>query len=418
MSSDNRMRRVPFRMRIYFLIFSFCVVLVVLNHSHLRSPKRTRGARLNKKMYNYNPPPPNLVTVPPEIPFYMYWNNDYQEIWDECSTKVRLGYKKHQSVWQVVRQLSHHPWRTEDTSKAIIFVVPVSFFGVAPEGCNAFDERFPIIMGQLAETEQFKRNNGRDHLFVDIHPEINTWVKSDLSNSTKQALKIAQSFIQTRLSSDRHYSRPSHCSVVAPFTTFFEEPRPPQTDAEWNARQFDYFFIGQADGHLQYESRHRYIASTKQLYELRQRAKGLRVAQSATEDYHFPQKDTNLSLVAMTTSNNTQAVVEGLDHCGDNMTMGCWTEDDPKQFMGLEHRSRYHLMIRGGNIASRQLYDSIHAGGINLLIDDMLVSRALPFECLVPWRDMIFQIPQAVFDEDPIGSLEKFNAKFGVNGTH
>eukprot|EP01068_Selenidium_serpulae_P018632 Selendium_serpulae@DN6472_c0_g1_i5.p2 len=74
-------------------------------------------------------------------------------------------------------------------------------------------------------------------------------------------------------------------------------------------------------------------------------------------------------------------------------------------------------MFRGDDHSSKRIYDALQTGAINLMISDGVVPEVLPFQCVVPWLDMMYQIPEAVFNNDPIGTLNKFDAKFSESGS-
>eukprot|EP01068_Selenidium_serpulae_P018628 Selendium_serpulae@DN6472_c0_g1_i1.p1 len=338
----------------------------------------------------------------------MYWDKHFSKLWRKC-VLPSIRHPGYDAPRHLVRQLKNHPWRTFNPSEAIIFVIPLMTYGPpANYECKGFGDIFADITESITSTQQFIRSNGTDHIIIDTNFRTPGWWKRHpKSNDAFRHVIHGVYHLQNFASIDR-------CHVRVPKTTSYGPFNDPPSDEAWNGRQTDYFFVGQSDTRPAYTSRHLFLEAAN--LSLKRRG-GIHSGPYAAprNDSISEAYETHLSLIAV--SSSAKDAVGDLPECTDtDSNYGCRSDPSTEFYYNELSNSRYNLMFRGDDYSSKRIYDSLQTGAINLMISDGVVPEVLAFQCIVPWLDMIYQIPEAVFNNDPIGTLNKFDAKFGKSG--
>eukprot|EP01068_Selenidium_serpulae_P010189 Selendium_serpulae@DN5401_c0_g1_i1.p1 len=349
--------------------------------------------------------PPDISHLP-TVPFYMYWGEEFDLIWTHCVEKA-IQHAGHDAPRHLVRQLQDHPWRTYEPEEAVLFVIPVAFYDLPSHYFKCgFGKLIQRIAKNVSESKYFIRNDGRDHIIIDNHFHTTGALKYyDIGYVFNRTIRTYYKHLGDR-PKDNDVNNIQQCVFAVPMTTSYGPKLFPSSQIEWSKRRFDYFFIGQADKRPAYKPRLRLMEEAKKLAE--------------NNDY-FP-FGTDLSLVAISTSYKGPAQIKwcagNIPECGDPHVnfLGCRHDQNSALFREFIQKSKFCLTIRGDDYSTKRLYDAFHLGLITVAISDALFSSALPFQCLVPWKDLLYQIPENVFEENPLGVLQNLDSRFGKLG--
>ena len=70
------------------------------------------------------------------------------------------------------------------------------------------------------------------------------------------------------------------------------------------------------------------------------------------------------------------------------------------------YNSKYNLVYSGDSASTSRLYDGVAAMTIPILfrIEEFLES-VLPFQCIIPWREVVVAIDNLAFNTRPAGAI-------------
>lgn len=277
-----------------------------------------------------------------------------------------------------LHQLRGHRWRTRNPEEALLFVVPLyanAAFQPSMKGlsCNGthYMELFDRTARAVAASPQYARHRGADHLLVSNSwrialraPKQVPWAPSQRSTDSFRHIfrNAIVGHMETRHAKDAGFWR---CSVVSPYVANFDERAAPHLRPP-RERELSYYFQGGANNRGSFG------------YALRQAA----LAQLETLD--------GAAISAFSLPGKPAP-------CSDALRSNCKSARSAAAFRSRIASAKFNLLLRGDSPTSRRLYDGVASGAVPVLVSDLIWALGLPFQCLVPWRDLAVTVAEAAF---------------------
>ena len=201
--------------------------------------------------------------------------------------------------------------------------------------------------------------------------------------------------------------RPWRCSVIVPYveakwsygehSNVDKKLKDTKTAFKnWKKREYDFFFVGRMGHKLSYQTR-RVISESLELVHQKMLEKG-KEAHYLMAESHNPvipyqmvgQKEKPNPNEDMYRPCKFSDCVN-LKRCAScQLNRGVQTLHNQ---IGLD--SKFALIIHGDSSTTSRLYDAIYNGLIPIIISPTIFKDGLPFESIVPWKDMSFNLPIA-----------------------
>jgi len=314
-----------------------------------------------------------VVTRSAVVPFYLY---DLPEL-DVFRSCNATPHKNHRGEFYFFKQLENHPWRVEESSQAVVVVVPIPVSSYIRGGCpheltaNVFEN----AVNAIRNSETFQRHNGWDHVLVGsdwrIHHRMPTSLKEIAGNFT--------------VGHTGYFGNsPWRCTISVAYTSGAERSiLPHEVDYElWAKRKYGLFFHGQTEKNSGYHIR--------------------RVAMD-----NLPGFRTNITGYDSNNVLMTSSVRSKLPPCGDGLVEGCKEKSSTDVFHQRLRQSKFQLFLRGDDYSSARMYDGLLEMTPNIVFSDEIWTNGLPARCQTPWEVMTFRGSEARFVVDPVGELNR-----------
>lgn len=322
----------------------------------------------------------SLEAVPP---FYLYDDPRLQFGWLlDCERIVKL---RHTSAWErfaevhLTRLLEHHPQRTRNASRALLFVVPIwewtSFMAGDCNGTGAPRHRGRIARARaaLGDSPHYWRNGGLDHVFAS---NAGKWGQMTISG--RIGFELAVRLMPAIVGREHAYSlAPAYrqsgvgrCTFELPYpaNSFALAARPPPDQT----RRWLLHFRG---------SERVCCEPGRTIREA--------VAQLAS-GARFNRRDARLR-------NRMRLVIVARNSSAGSAAANYWHQ-------GIEMaESDFCLVPAGDNAVSSRLYSAIAAGCIPVIIG----GSAGAFSSHVPYHEFVLRVDAVPFASDPRGLLRR-----------
>ena len=176
-----------------------------------------------------------------QLPFYLYDGPEFDDgSWFEpCSIglgRIKVRDDQYSGEYYFLRQLRQHPWRTQDASRALLYVVP-TYLNAALQpamkglSCNGTHHQRLLdrTAAAVAATPQYQRGMGVDHVLLCNSwrsalsaPKMAPWAAEQVSTEFfRHTFRNAvMGHMEIRHPADVGFWR---CSVVAPYVPNFDE---------------------------------------------------------------------------------------------------------------------------------------------------------------------------------------------------
>ena len=313
--------------------------------------------------------------------------------------------------------------------------------------CNgkSFDELVTIMTQFLVESETFQKygqvddtDNYRTHLMVNSHFFVsnentmellfgkhNMFLREVLPNFSMGTFEslIHKSFVgwDTRSKKakiaeqmDRVIKqKPAwRCSVIVPYVenkwlpgNYSKIDRYLENGgfSQWKKREYDLFFVGRMQMKLSYLTRRMVADSLQRTHELMTDLKDKPLTYLVTESYSPTIQYRYLA------GHNNENEGEGeplfptcteLDCLTLKRCTSCQlTPEIQNLHNAIGLNSKFALIIHGDTSTTSRLYDAIMNGLIPIIISPSLYQDGLPFQSIVPWRDISFNLPFSWLDD-------------------
>ena len=316
-----------------------------------------------------------------DLPFYLYEGPDFDDgRWFEPCSKGLRGERVEEDQYSAehywLRQLSTHRWRTRDPDAALLFVVPLYLNAAlqpSVRGLSCNGTHHQLLLDRTARAVEaglpYRRHLGADHMLVANTwraalraPKMAPWAESQVSTDYFRAVfrNAIVGHMESRHADDTGFWR---CSVVSPYVANYDAHA---HATPTSARDVSFYFQGAANsrGTFGYAFRQAALAQLD----------GLRAARISA--YSLPGSPAP---------------------CRGGRVTNCRAPRARDAFRATMGRARFNLVLRGDSPPSRRLYDGIGAGALTVLVSDEIWRVGLPFQCLIPWRDIAVTVGEAPF---------------------
>lgn len=320
-----------------------------------------------------------------KVLFYLYPFEDFPLSWGSCDHE-RVFAPKHdhaQFVWQGMMQ---HSQRTNDPEKAQIAFIPLELDVRARAGCKAGTQHqiqnevknvllnssiFPSIRHVFLATDEKAAPIG-EAIFQLLQP-AGIWIGMEGRGECRSSLGYTSTY-----ATSMSLRQPAHVQIPNQFLG--------------SDRIYTLHMTGQVKEQPGYEDR---LALFRALNKTQ--GKGIPSPYITTVyDQNVPLHQT----FRHCDLNGTNTVY--LDGCLDHRL-------DRLKIQLAQERSNFTLCLRGGALGSDAWINGMTAGTALIQVADEGEEHAalqwLPFQAVVPWKDLVITIPRKKFLEDPIKAI-------------
>jgi Exostosin family len=315
------------------------------------------------------------LKLPESVPFFIYegplfdWHKNCSEKGAELLQHHR-NYKHGDDVLFLEHAMSH-PWRVQNASEAVLFVVPVMLtFGVRHGACGLpHKEMQNITAAALAQSPWFNASGGRDHIIV--ASSFQTRLKKHFTDSfigVMQNMIVGnfETYPRASFKSEQWQTSLWRCTVVTPYIDRHWHPvSHVETLEQFKSRPFSVFFLGQVDDRPAYSAR-------------RQLGTMLQAVPNITGIY--------ASVSGLGASTYKTVCADICDAKGSCML--CTMGRDGGKYMEYLAGSRYALMLLGDTSTSSRLYDSISSGTLPIMVSTSNTLCLLPHSTVQQCRNI------------------------------
>mmetsp|Transcript_25889 Transcript_25889/g.72218 ORF Transcript_25889/g.72218 Transcript_25889/m.72218 type:complete len:461 (-) Transcript_25889:49-1431(-) len=334
------------------------------------------------------------------VAFYVYEGPGTEWLRD-CDADEILGSSLLPDV-AMHHQMEKHPWRTWDPEAASLFFVPAYVSASVKGHCGDHLENMASTARMLNESPYYKKHDGADHIISSFAWYAKPTALGNLEPHTKQMI-VAHFEALDKPEGGSFSGYFSRGSVTVPYGPFAVEAsdieRANATD--FDAREHDLFFMGQAD------CRPAYMDRRMAIQQLRAAFGDAVLIQTPGEVKH---EDSDACDQLPT------ELAADIPSCGaDGPWSGCAvTRKDHDLYLELGGSSKFALVLPGDTPSTSRLYDAIQFGSIPIVVSHegvfdgergLFEAVAMPFPDDVPWSDFAIFIDEAAFREDPVGQM-------------
>jgi hypothetical protein len=297
------------------------------------------------------------------------------------------------------KELQEHRWRTHSQSEAVVFILPVylgsSHRGACGGGKITHFARMDALASAIRALPAFKKSLGHDHMiiapdFMVIGPHIGPELSATVQNFT---------FGHFESNRGNRAEIPWRCTVVVPYDDARgksgEPAATPEADlekrraalhassneytfADFLKREANFAFSGQVDSRAGYSARAAFVRAPATINNRNNVAGG----------YIGPRSRYQTRMPTFSCSHM-------------HPTAGCTKHWTGAMWGNTLRSSLFSLMFRGDSATSGRLYDAVFQDTLSVVISNDLPRFGLPFQCLVPWDNILLSVEEQCFMDDP-----------------
>jgi hypothetical protein len=319
----------------------------------------------------------------PAISFFLYPFKVFPSFWGENSTcdHSKILSEKHDHAdfaWQAMQQ---HPWRTTDPSAAQLAILPLSLDLWARNGCGE-DVRMATL-----------KNEVRTALHSSpIFPSVRHLIFASDFKTKAYAKQMMEVLSPAGIQTMSEHRANDDCRIGIGHTSNYavsmsmrspnhvEMPDTRRTGAE---RIYSVHMVGQVDGRAAYSDRLALFNSTGPIP----------------------------SPYIVATERPSLLVHQRLRHCdASNDFDRCLVPDSGRsETQYTQELSNYTLCLRGDTLGSDRWINAMVAGTAIIQVaeggDAEKALAWLPFQSVIPWKDLVITIPTKSFRKDPAAAI-------------
>lgn len=308
------------------------------------------------------------------VPFYIYdkedgvsWTDDLDRITNTSvcvDQPVSFAYMG--EVW-FLNQLRSSPWRTWNSSAAIIVVLPLFMHVAESEQCTYTEKDAKDVYEIIRSTELFQRRE-EDHLLVWTSPV----------SLVREGRLVRPNKFRGNIGVMENLGR--RATIVAPFSSV----GPDRVSGTYlnGTRSLLTIFGGRSDDSGR---------------------PGFYIRQSLAHQWQ------NISeIMPMTvfiTPSKRASTLFGVKPCAGDTVLGSGACVGYFKIRDYAPNAEFILAPRGDNRNSPRYAEALEFGAIPIFIADKLFESGIPFQCLVPWRMFSLQVTEAKIMCDAAATL-------------
>lgn len=304
-----------------------------------------------------------------DLSYYIYDSPSWQKLIFNCSEHSHHGGEN-----KALMQLKHSAWRTYDPEKALLFVIPVLLGPATRNLCfHSREEIWSTMTKLLLGSSYYHRYTGQDHVIIstDFRP------KHFIRRFHHQKI-FDDVFFNIMWAGHEEYIYDhgvTRCMVAGPYSSNTPDHGLFESDDRFLSRPHRTFFIGQVDDRKAYADRMKVLLESDKL---------------------------QAPHVFMTSKKSSQ-----IPSCNGTAKVKCSTGHDSRKFQSLLKGSKFNFVFSGDSTTTSRLYDGLHAGSVPVLFrPDSFFLEGLPFQCIVPWADIVVSINRQLFERNAISAIE------------